>query len=131
MSQETSGFADHYSDKGFWEKLVQFARTAGREVIEKALWLYYAAQSPQTPVWAKTVIYGTLGYFIFPLDAIPDPTPIAGYTDDLGVLAAAVAAVSMHINDEVKALAAQKLGDWFGRPVTDDHGMTNSQPPNP
>lgn len=114
MSEEKYGFEKEYSDASFWDKVVTFAKTAGREVIEKALWLYYAAQDPKTPAWAKTVIYGALGYFIFPVDAIPDPTPVVGYADDLGVLAAAVATVAMYITEEVKALAAQKLKDWFG-----------------
>lgn len=28
------------------------------------------------------MIIGTLGYFIVPLDAIPDMTPVVGYGDD-------------------------------------------------
>jgi uncharacterized membrane protein YkvA (DUF1232 family) len=41
--------------------------------------------------WArKTVVIATLAYFILPLDAIPDFTPIAGYLDDIGVVAAAI-----------------------------------------
>lgn len=114
MSEPKSSFEQSYSDQGFWDKVLAFAKTAGREVIEKALWLYYAAQSPDTPAWARTVIYGALGYFIFPIDAIPDPMPVAGYADDLGVLVAAVSTVAVYINDEVKALAARKLSDWFG-----------------
>lgn len=114
MSEPKSSFEQSYSDQGFWDKVLAFAKTAGREVIEKALWLYYAAQSPDTPAWARTVIYGALGYFIFPIDAIPDPTPVAGYADDLGVLVAAVSTVAAYINDEVKALAARKLSAWFG-----------------
>jgi uncharacterized membrane protein YkvA (DUF1232 family) len=61
----------------------QVRQDGGREVIEKALWLYYAAQQPNTPLWAKTAIYGALGYFISPIDAIPDITPVIGYADDL------------------------------------------------
>ncbi len=114
MSEEKQGFIKEYSDQGFWDKLLTFAKTAGKDVIEKALCLYFAAENPSTPTWAKTVIYGALGYFIFPIDAIPDITPIAGYADDLGVLASAIATVSFYINDDVKALAAQKLQDWFG-----------------
>ena len=107
---------DHseYSDNSFWDKVKTFAISAGREVIEKALWLYYAAQRPETPKWAKTVIYGALAYFISPLDAIPDITPLVGFTDDLGALAAAIAMTSAYINEDVKAKASQKLLDWFG-----------------
>ncbi|KQT43820.1 MULTISPECIES: YkvA family protein [unclassified Methylophilus] len=114
MSEEKHAFEENYSDSDFWDKVITFAKTAGIEVIQKALWLYYAAQSPLTPSWAKTVIYGALGYFIFPVDAIPDVVPVVGYADDLGVLAAALGTVSMYVDDEVKALASQKLKDWFG-----------------
>ncbi len=115
MSEEKHGFIKEYSDDSFWDKVVKFAKTAGKDVVEKALWLYYAAENPATPAWAKTVIYGALGYFIFPIDAIPDISPVVGYADDLGVLASAIATVNLYINDETRALASKKLQDWFGK----------------
>lgn len=107
-------FEKNYSETTFWNKVLKFAKSAGSDVVEKALQLYYAAQNPKTPVWAKGVIYGALGYFISPIDGIPDLTPVLGYTDDLGVLAAAIVTVSVYINDEVRAQAADKLKQWFG-----------------
>ncbi|ABO22106.1 YkvA family protein [Shewanella loihica] len=104
---------DGYSDEGFWHKVKQFAKLAGREVIDNALCLYYAAQRPDTPKWAKTVIFGALAYFITPLDAIPDLTPVVGFSDDLGALAAALAMVCMYIDDSVKRQAAEKRSAWF------------------
>ena len=103
-----------YSEESFWEKLKNVALVAGKEVVEKALLLYYAVQNPKVPMWAKTVIFGALAYFIFPVDAIPDIFPAVGYTDDLGVLLAALGTVAMYINDEVKEQAKQKMRDWFG-----------------
>lgn len=114
MADQTQSFEKEYSDDGFWEKVKRFAKTAGREVIEKALWLYYAAQEKNTPPWAKAVIIGALGYFISPIDAIPDVVPFVGFSDDLGAMAVAIATVAAYINDDVKAKAAQKLHDWFG-----------------
>jgi len=104
-----------FSDKAFWQKLAQHARAAGREVVEKALWLYYAARRPETPGWAKAVILSVLAYFIAPIDALPDFTPFVGFTDDLGVFAGALAMVSMYIDDEVKSRAATTAERWFGR----------------
>lgn len=101
-------------DSNLWETLQRIAVSAGRDVIEKALTLYFAAQRPETPLWAKTVIYSTLAYVILPMDAIPDFTPLTGFTDDLGTLAAAIGAVAMSITPEVKAAARQKVIDWFG-----------------
>jgi len=101
------------NDHKLWAKVKRVVAKAGREVIEKVLLLYYAAQEPGTPLWAKGTIYGALSYFIMPLDAIPDLVP-GGYVDDLGVLAAAVATVSFYINQNVKNKAAAKLQGWFG-----------------
>ena len=104
----------NYSDESFWTKLKNFALTAGREVVEKALILYYTAQNPNVPAWAKGVVVGALTYFISPVDAIPDILVGMGFTDDLGVLLAAIATVSVYINADTKEQAKQKMKDWFG-----------------
>lgn len=104
----------NYSDETFWAKLKNFAVTAGKEVVEKALILYYTAQNPKVPSWAKGVVIGALTYFISPVDAIPDVLVGIGFTDDLGVLLAAIATVSVYINADSKQQAKQKMKDWFG-----------------
>lgn len=106
-------YLKHYSPQLFWQKLGQRARAAGRATLEKALFLYYAAQDDNTPKWAKRVIYAALGYFIFPLDAIPDLAPLIGYTDDVGVMVAALATVAFYVTPEVKTRARHKLDEWF------------------
>ena len=99
---------------GFWSRALRFLRFAGKQLMHKALLLHYAAQNPRTPKWAKTAIYGALAYFLLPLDLVPDLLPVVGYTDDLWVLAAALATVTLYINDDVRAQAAQRLQVWFG-----------------
>ena len=111
-------FEDAFSEQSFWGKLKLYARSAGKEVVEKALLLYYAAQEEKAPAWAKATIAAALGYFIVPLDAIADLTPAVGYADDLGVLALAIAAVATYINDDVREKAAGKIQDWFGDQAT-------------
>ena len=113
MSEEQD-YPAQYSNDGFWAKLSGYAKTAGKEVVEKALLLYYAGQQADAPTWAKTTIVASLGYFIAPLDAIVDLTPVVGYADDLGVLVLAIAAVSRYINDEVRSQTKDKMKDWFG-----------------
>jgi uncharacterized membrane protein YkvA (DUF1232 family) len=114
-------YEDAYSDESLREKLGRYARQAGREVVEKVLLLYYAAQQDSAPAWAKATIAGALGYFITPLDAIVDLTPAVGYADDLGVLVLAIAAVSQYINDDVRQQTGDKLTQWFG-PQGEDAG---------
>ncbi|MER3483339.1 MAG: hypothetical protein C4332_09545 [Meiothermus sp.] len=103
-----------YSDRGFWAKLARFARVAGREVVEKALWLYYTLIRPETPASAKRVILGALAYFILPFDLIPDAILGVGFTDDLSVLLLAVGTVARYITPEVKEQARHKAEEWFG-----------------
>lgn len=104
----------HYSDAGFWSKVRRSAGRAGSRTLEPALKMYYSAQDPSTPRWAKATIYGALGYFISPIDAIPDLTPVLGYTDDMAVLAGALAIVATHINDKHREKAKATLTRWFG-----------------
>lgn len=114
METASQDFGAHYAEGGFWSKLACCAGSAGRELIETALQLYYAAQSPETPLWAKTAIYSALGYFISTLDAIPDFTPVVGFVDDLTVLAAALSLVRASLSPAVRERAARKAAAWFG-----------------
>ena len=114
--KETDDFEKEYSEESFWNKLAQYAKIAGKEIVEKALWLFYAAQKPDTPVWAKAIIYSTLGYFILPMDAIPDIIPVVGYADDLGAFVVALGIVAAYIDKNVKQQAREKMKDWFDDP---------------
>ena len=106
-------YKKHYSEDGFWEKVKTVAVKAGVNVIYTALKLFYAAKKETTPAWAKGVILGALGYFILPIDLIPDVMPVVGFTDDLGVLLAAIAAVAIYVTPDVKAQAKEQISKWF------------------
>lgn len=106
-------FEHVYSDDSFWDKIKNFAKAAGETALEPALKMYYSATDNDTPTWAKTTIYGALGYLISPIDVIPDVTPFIGYTDDVGVLCAALAATAAHIKEEHVAKAKETLAQWF------------------
>lgn len=104
---------EDYSEGSFWEKLKKYASSIGQELMGKVLQLYYALDSENCSTKHKAIIYGALAYLVSPIDAIPDLTPFLGYTDDMGVIAAALAAVASCIDDEVKQKAAEKLKEWF------------------
>lgn len=110
----SNDYAKHFSAEELWKKVSETAQIVGREVVEKGLTLYYCANDPKTPTWAKGVIATALGYFIFPLDAIPDFTPFAGYADDVGVITAAAAALGVSITKQHISDAKKKALEWFG-----------------
>ncbi len=100
--------------KGFRLKSLLLQKLQERNLLKKHFGFITQLKIQQTPAWAKSIVYGALGYFILPIDAIPDLAPVIGYTDDLGVLAAAVAAISAYISKDVRAKAEQKMKNWFG-----------------
>ncbi len=112
MANGTSGYESSYGEGSFWSKCQGALKSAGAEVLEVALKLYYALQRPETPVWAKTAILGALGYFISPVDVIPDVLPVVGFTDDLGILVAALGTVSQYVDDAVVEEARATLRRW-------------------
>jgi uncharacterized membrane protein YkvA (DUF1232 family) len=112
--EQDNKFSSQYSENNFWDKVKKYAKSAGEEVLETALKLYYAATDPDTPTWARTTMFAALGYFIAPLDAIPDAIPAAGFSDDLGVLVAAAATVAANLKEEHSEKARETLKKWLG-----------------
>ena len=114
MKPDLEKYSDQFSEEGFWKKLGKIANAVGTKLIYTALLLYYAYRRKETPVWARSVVLGVLGYLLAPIDLIPDLTPFLGYTDDMGVLALGLATIAGYINEDVKVKARTKLYLWFG-----------------
>lgn len=113
-------YSEHYSEEKFWDKILKYAKKAGVKVTYAALLLFYTLKKPTTPFKAKSVIIGALGYFILPVDLIPDFAPVIGYTDDLGVIIGALIVVAAYIDSESKQQAKDKIVDWFGQDALDE-----------
>ncbi|WP_456276485.1 YkvA family protein [Bacillus sp. AK128] len=107
----------HFSEEKFWTKVQKFAKKAGTSVVYAVLLLYYTLQKPEVPLKVKATIVGALGYFILPLDLIPDLAPGVGYADDLSVVLFALVQVALYVDDEIKMKAKSKLKDLFGENV--------------
>lgn len=113
-------YQGRYNEQDFLKKVTKAARKAGIKVVYLALLLYYVLKSPNVKSADKGKIWGALGYFILPVDLIPDFLPIAGYTDDLAALLWAFYAVARNVTPEIEAKAKSKLRDWFGDYDEDD-----------
>lgn len=109
---ELKKYENQYSESDLWDKIKKVAGKAGRVVVYNALLLYYALKSDKVTAKEKAIIVGALGYFILPLDIIPDIIPVLGYTDDAALLVFAINQLNC-VDDSVKAQAEAKLNEWF------------------
>ncbi len=106
-------YRDYFTKNAFVEKISRIAKRSGAKLVYAALILYYTLESDKVSVKDKAIIIGALGYFISPLDVIPDAIPIAGLGDDLAVLMYVIHKVWNEVSDDVKAKAHSKLSKWF------------------
>ena len=114
VPQNIERYQSNYSESGLWKKVKSVAKKAGIKTIYMVLLLHYVLKSPDVPLEDKAKIYGALGYFILPIDLIPDFIPAVGYSDDVAALAFALHAVWKNVTPEIKEQAQRKLREWFG-----------------
>ena len=107
-------YQKHFSFNGLMSKIKETAKKAGLKAIYMALLLYYALESPTCTTMDKAIIYGALGYFISPLDIVPDILPLIGLSDDIAVLAWAYSRIKHNVSDMTREKAKTKLKIWFG-----------------
>ncbi|BAI62155.1 conserved hypothetical protein [Methanocella paludicola SANAE] len=112
------GYEKNYSETSFWNKIRKYGRIAGSKVVYQALLLYYAATKATTPLQVKLFIFGALGYFILPVDVLPDVIAGLGYTDDVAVILGVIKSCHAYNDEECKIKASSKLKEIFGDSVT-------------
>ena len=107
-------YAQYFNDSKLWKKLRKVAKKAGRKAVYYVLVLYYVSRDPAVPTSLKLKVLGALGYFILPLDFIPDVILGLGFTDDLAALAWALFTMKKYITPEIKQKARDRMREWFG-----------------
>ncbi len=91
----------------FGSDFMRLLKRVARRVpfAEDGLAAFLCARDPATPRRVRLTLMAALGYFVLPVDAIPDILPILGFSDDAAVIAAAIAAVAGSIKPEHRAQA--------------------------
>ena len=98
-------------EQRFGQRLFALLRKVARQApfSEDILSAWFCARDPKTPARVRYVLMAALGYFVLPIDAIPDFLPLIGFTDDVAMIAAAIATVAGSILPEHRAKARQWL----------------------
>ncbi|GAD06366.1 YkvA family protein [Porphyromonas crevioricanis] len=107
-------YAHFYRENRFLSKLCKVARLIGRVAVEQFFVLYYLLKEGSLSIKDKVILIAALGYFISPIDLIPDfLLPIIGFSDDLAVVGIVLQLLRRHITPEIKSLAASRTKMLF------------------
>ena len=116
-STDVEKYGGSYSEDGLWSKITGNMKKAGVNLIYDVLQLFYVAKDPNVPMKIRAAMVAPLGYFISPVDLIPDLMPVVGYSDDAAVIAMAIGIAHFYINDEIRQKAQDKLASFFGKGI--------------
>lgn len=116
-NMDMSVYTKDYNEHGMWDKIKKNFKSIGSNLLYKVFQLYYLSKSPTCPLRIKAAIISALGYFVSPIDLIPDLTPIAGYSDDIVAVSIALAMAQTYITDDIRQDAKNSLVQIFGTGV--------------
>ena len=117
--EDIKRYGRHFSEASFRDKLGAVGKLIGETVLLPVLRAYYVLTSETTKKGEKAMILGALGYFIVPLDFIPDFLPaILGFGDDLMVITFVLAKIQKNLTPEIEEKAKAAFRKIAGRAVT-------------
>ena len=112
-NEEYSKYKSSYTEENLQTKLKKYGKKIGVNTTYYILLLYQMIVSNIVPIADKAIIIAALGYFISPLDIIPDIIIGTGFIDDVSVMLIALRQVVKNITPEIKQQAKERLGKMF------------------
>lgn len=97
-----------------FERISEYARTAGRATSRPILLLYFVMKSKETPWGDKMLVFSTLSYLVLPIDIInARRLPIIGWFDEIASLSITYQRVCKNITPEIEMKVDALLDKWF------------------
>lgn len=102
QTEDLMKYGSYYSEDRFWRKIKRLGKKVGGEILRPFLLLYFLLQDSRVPFKHKAYIIGALGYFILPIDLIPDFISVIGFTDDIAVMTLLLKELKDHITPDIQ-----------------------------
>ena len=97
-----------------WEKICEWAMSAGRVTTRPALLLYFVMTSKDTPWKDKAAIFTAISYLVLPIDLISvKRLPIIGWIDEAASLVVTIQKMQKYVNPKIQRKADDVLDRWF------------------
>lgn len=107
-------YTSYFSPLELDKKLRAIRRIIGQKAVYSILLLLYILKDGNLSKEDKLLIIGTLGYFIFPIDLIPDLIPVLGYSDDIAAITMLLKRLYDNVTPEIEAKAQKRTEEIFG-----------------
>ena len=107
-------YEKYFSENELLQKIGKLGKSIGATVLYPVFLLFNLLKSGDINLKEKAMIIGTLGYFILPVDLLPDAIVGVGYADDAAALTAAVTALASCITEDIQKEAKEQLCKIFG-----------------
>ncbi len=97
-------YEEFYTEKTFWAKIKGLPAAAPFcMLLRTSISLWLLLKEPLVPLTIKSLILFALGYFICPVDLVPDFAPFGiGFSDDLALMAAVLTSAYSYLNKEIQ-----------------------------
>lgn len=105
-------FAACYNPSELFAKIKKLARKVGEKTIYGLPILYYSTFDKALPIKDRLMVIAALGYFIVPLDIIPDALPL-GFSDDAAAIAYVVRHIWKNLSPSTFKKARKRLEELF------------------
>lgn len=115
FKENLTRYSSYYNRADLFGKIKRVAAKAGVKTIHMVLILYYAMFDKLVPVKDRLMAAAALGYFILPLDLLPDTVPL-GFSDDAAAALFVVRHIWNNLSEKTFEKAREKLGEWFDNP---------------
>ena len=116
-AEVSSKFRRRYMDiKAGNRKTLDSLNVYFNERVDKfmVLVLYYSLLGKDVPLKDRAMVLAALGYFISPIDFIPDILGVMGFSDDFAVLMLVFRKIRDNVTPDVHIKAKARLAEWFG-----------------
>ena len=107
-------YEKYFSENELLQKIGKLGKSIGATVLYPVFLLFNLLKSVYINLKEKAMIIGTLGYFILPVDLLPDAIVGVGYADDAAALTAAVTALASCITEDIQNESKEQLRKIFG-----------------
>lgn len=107
-------YEKYFSESELFSKIKKVGKSIGATILYPVLLLFNLLKSNEVNLKEKAMIIGTLGYFILPVDLLPDALAGVGYTDDAAALMAVLKALASCINNSIQETSKDQLRNLLG-----------------